>query len=83
MRSRSCSMTTIVAPSSIRRWNTPIRVLTSSGCSPTVGSSKTKTVPSWLLPISEASLSLWASPPDSAGVDSPRVRYPRPISDRT
>ena len=51
------------------------------GWRPTVGSSNTNTDPSWLLPISEASFSLWASPPDSAGVDSPRVRYPSPISD--
>ena len=34
----------------------------------------TNTASSCLRPISEASLSLWASPPESAGVASPRVR---------
>ena len=39
-----------------------------------VGSSKTKTVSSWAFPISLASFSRWASPPERLGVSSPRVK---------
>ena len=67
-------MTTTVAPLSMRVWNTPSRVRTSRGCRPMVGSSNTNTVSSWPRPISLASFSRWASPPDRLGVASPRVR---------
>ena len=43
MTSRSCSMTRTVAPLSISLWKTARSVRTSRGCSPMVGSSKTKT----------------------------------------
>ena len=43
-----------------------------------VGSSNTKTESDWARPISLASFSRWASPPESPGVSSPRVRYPSP-----
>ena len=71
-------MTTTVAPDFIRQSNTPSSTLTSRGCKPIVGSSNTKTASSCVLPISVASFSLCASPPDSDGVLSPIVRYPSP-----
>ena len=48
-----------------------------------VGSSKTKRVSAWPRPISLASFSRWASPPERLGVASPKVRYPSPRSART
>ena len=72
--SRSCSITTTVAPLSSRVWNTPSSVRTSSGWRPMVGSSKTKTVSSWPRPISLASFRRCASPPERLWVSSPRVR---------
>lgn len=47
---------------------------TSFGCSPMVGSSKTKTESVCLRPISLASFKRCASPPESDGVSSPSVR---------
>ena len=51
-RSRSCSMTTTVAPLSSSAWKTPSSTRTSSGCRPMDGSSNTKTESSCVLPIS-------------------------------
>ena len=67
-------MTMTVAPFPIRVWNTPSRVRTSRGWRPMVGSSKTNTESPCPLPISLASFSRWASPPERLGVASPRVR---------
>ena len=80
--SRSCSITTIVAPPSSSRCSTPISVRTSNGCRPVVGSSSTNIDVCCLLPNSFDSFSRCASPPDSDGVSSPSVRYPRPNDDR-
>ncbi|WP_455645557.1 hypothetical protein [Methanosphaera sp.] len=55
-------------------WNIFISNLTSIGCKPIVGSSNINIVLFCFLPISEASLSRCASPPDNAGVSSPSVR---------
>ena len=58
----------------IKVWKTLRRVLISLGWRPIDGSSKIKILPSWTFPISEASFNLWASPPDRAGVASPKVK---------
>ena len=73
-------MTTTVAPLATSRSNTPSSTRTSSGWRPMVGSSNTNTASDWALPISLASFNRWASPPESAGVGSPSVKYPRPKS---
>ena len=79
--SRSCSITTIVAPPSSSRCSTPISVRTSNGCRPVVGSSSTNIDVCCFLPNSFDSFSRCASPPDSDGVSSPSVRYPNPNDD--
>ena len=76
--SRSCSITITVAPSLIKVWKTFSKTFTSNGWSPIDGSSNMKMEFFWLLPISDASFSLWASPPDKLGVASPIVKYPNP-----
>ena len=76
-------MTISVAPWSMRDEKTERSVMTSSGWSPIVGSSKTNAESSCVRPISLASFSLCASPPESPGVSSPSVRYPSPSCEST
>jgi len=69
----SALMTTTVAPLSMSARNTPSSVRTSRGCSPIVGSSKTNRESDCALPISPASFSLWASPPERLAPPSPTI----------
>jgi serine/threonine protein kinase len=66
MTSRLCSMTSTVLPPSTRRCRTSSSFLTSPKCRPVVGSSSRYSVrPVWTRASSRASLTRWASPPDS------------------
>lgn len=72
MTSRLCSITMTVLPLSTRPDSTVMSLLMSSKCRPVVGSSSTYTVrPVERFCSSLASLTRWASPPDSVGADWP------------
>src|SRR6478752_190693 len=73
MTSRLCSMTSTVFPPSTSRWRTSRSFSTSAKWSPVVGSSRTYSVrPVARRDSSVASLTRWASPPDSVVAGWPR-----------
>ena len=71
-----------VWPCSIRALKERSSLLMSWKWSPVVGSSKIKTILSLVvpLPINEASLILWASPPERVVEGCPSATYPKPTS---
>ena len=75
IKSMLCSTTIMECPNSIRRLKDFISFFMSWKCNPVVGSSKINKVFSLLFPLSkkEASLILWASPPERVDEDYPSL----------
>ena len=81
IKSRLCSIITIVLPLSTNLCNTLKSAAQSSKDSPVVGSSsKYNVLPVARLDSSVASLTLWASPPERVVAGWPSFIYPNPVS---
>ena len=77
--SSSCSTTKTELPTSLRFLRI-LKVVVSSGCNPTLGSSNTYIEPTKALPRDVARLILWVSPPESVFDFLFNVKYERPTS---